>query len=91
MNAQDLAALIAGGETLAVEFKSERTGSFSDRELIETVACMANRDDDGEGWVLLGVEGDGEITGACPRTRPQGRTCCVCRHWWATARALPLP
>ena len=67
MNAEDLAALIAGGETLAVEFKSERAGSFSDRELVETVACMANRDDGGEGWVLLGVEADGEITSARPR------------------------
>ena len=72
MNAQDLAALIAGGETLAVEFKSERAGSFSDRELVETVACMANRDDDGEGWVLLGVEDDGEVAGARPRHQAAG-------------------
>ena len=63
---QDLAAVIAGGETLAVEFKSERAGSLSDYELVE-MACMANRDDDREGWVLLGVEYDGEITGPRPR------------------------
>ena len=76
MNAQDLAALIAGGETLAVEFKSERAGSLSDYELVE-MACMANRDDDREGWVLLGVEYDSEITGPRPR---RGRTCCACRR-----------
>ena len=71
---RDLAAIIAGGETLAVEFKSERTGSLSDRELVETVACMANRDGDGdsEGWVLLGVEDDGEVTGARPRHQAAG-------------------
>ena len=71
---KDLAAIIAGGETLAVEFKSERTGSLSDRELVETVACMANRDSDGdsEGWVLLGVEDDGEVTGARPRHQAAG-------------------
>ena len=67
VNADDLAAIIAGGETLAVEFKSERHGSLPDRDLVETVACMANRDDDADGWLLLGVEDDGEITGARPR------------------------
>lgn len=72
MNAQDLAAIIAGGETLAVEFESECAGSLSDRELVETVACMANRDDDGEGWVLLGVEDDGEVTGSRPRHQAAG-------------------
>ena len=72
MNAEQLAALIAGGETLAVEFESERRGSLPDRELVETVACMANRDDGREGWVLLGVEDDGEITGARPRHQSAG-------------------
>ena len=32
VNAEDLAAIIAGGETLAVEFESERRSSLSDRE-----------------------------------------------------------
>jgi len=72
VNAEQLAALIAGGETLAVEFESERRGSLPDRELVETVACMANRDEDREGWVLLGVEDDGEITGARPRHQSAG-------------------
>ena len=63
MITDDLAAMVAGGETLAVQFKSARRGRLPDRELVETVACMANRDDDGEGWVLLGVEDDGQVTG----------------------------
>ena len=65
--------LIASGETLAVEFKSERRRSFSDRDLVETVACMANHDDGETGWVLLGVEDDGTVTGARPR-HEAGRT-----------------
>ena len=73
MNTDALAALIAGGETLAVEFKSERRGSLPDRDLVETVACMANRDDDGpDGWVLLGVEDDGVVTGTRPRHQTAG-------------------
>ena len=73
VNTDALAALIAGGETLAVEFTSERRGSLPDRDLVETVACMANRDDDGpDGWVLLGVEDDGVVTGARPRHQTAG-------------------
>lgn len=72
MNTEDLIALIARGENLAVEFKSERRGSLPDRELVETAACMANRDDDGDGWVLLGVEDDGAVTGARPRHQTAG-------------------
>ena len=54
------------------EFKSERRGALSDRELVEAVACMANRDDDTDGWVLLGVEDDGEVSGASRRHRSAG-------------------
>ena len=73
VNTDALAALIAGGETLAVEFTSERRGSLPDRDLVEIVACMANRDDDGpDGWVLLGVEDDGVVTGARPRHQAAG-------------------
>lgn len=64
--------MIAGGETLAVEFTSERRASLSDNELVEAIACMANRDDDGDGWVLLGVEDDGEVSGARPRHQAAG-------------------
>ena len=72
VNKDDLAALIAGGESLCVEFESERRSRLPDRELVEAVACMANRDDDGEGWLLLGVEDDGEVSGARPRHQAAG-------------------
>jgi ATP-dependent DNA helicase RecG len=62
-----LRELIAGGETLAVEFKGEDRGISSDRDLIEAVVCLANRPGDEPGWLLVGVEDDGRITGARPR------------------------
>jgi len=46
-------------ETLTVEFKSDRA-RFADRELVETVVCLANTEG-GELW--LGVEDDGTPTG----------------------------
>ncbi|MCA5894202.1 putative DNA binding domain-containing protein [Isoptericola sp. NEAU-Y5] len=64
MDAQQAAHLIAQGETLEVEFKSEQRHAYADRELTEAVACLAN----GTGGVLfLGVEDDGTVTGARPR------------------------
>lgn len=65
--------LIDGGETLVVEFKSERTAPVSDRDLVETVVCLANRSGEDPGWLLLGVEDDGRVTGARPR-HESGRT-----------------
>lgn len=63
-------ALIAGGETLTVEFKEESRKPFNDRSLVETVACLAN----GEGgYLLVGVTDDGTVTGARPR-HEAGRT-----------------
>ena len=73
MKPETISGLIAAGETLAVEFKSERRRSLSDRDLVETVACMANGDSGETGWVLLGVEDDGTVTGARPR-HEAGRT-----------------
>ena len=67
MNGTDIDDLIAAGETLAVEFKSERVRPLPDRELVENVVCLANRSDDGAGCLLLGVEDDGRVTGARPR------------------------
>ena len=59
MNAQELAVLVASGESLAIEFKSDR-GPLPDAELVEAVCCLAN----GQGGTLLiGVEDDGRITG----------------------------
>lgn len=57
-------SLIAGGETLTVEFKSEQRQRLPDREVYEAVVCLANTDG---GVLLLGMENDGSITGAKPR------------------------
>lgn len=64
-----LPEIIAQGESLTVEFKSDR-GPLADGDLVDTVVCMAN----GQGGLLLiGVENDGAITGLHPthRTRPE--------------------
>jgi len=55
-----LADLIAGGETLEVEFKRE----VNDGELVEAVVCLANR---AGGTLLIGVGDDHKIYGARPR------------------------
>ena len=55
-----IADLIAGGETLDVEFKSD----VNDTELVETVVCLANG---GGGTLLVGVHDDGRVVGARPR------------------------
>ncbi|WP_448337257.1 ATP-binding protein [Chloroflexus aurantiacus] len=67
MNEDIVQTLIDGGETLAVEFKSEEKSPLSDREIIEAVVCLANRSDGRPAWLLIGVEDDGRITGARPR------------------------
>ena len=65
INERDLRALIAGGETITVEFKSDQ-GPLSDADLVETVVCLAN----GQGGTLLiGVEDDGRVTELHPRHR----------------------
>ncbi|MFW5942952.1 MAG: ATP-binding protein [Chloroflexota bacterium] len=51
--------LLLEGESLTVEFKSDR-GPLSDDELVDAVVCMANGDG---GVLLLGVEDDGQVTG----------------------------
>jgi len=58
MDLSELQALIAQGESLTVEFK--RDAPISDDDLVEAVACLANTEG---GWLLLGVENDGRITG----------------------------
>lgn len=64
MTEADIRTLIAGGESLTVEFKGEEREPFNDRALYESIVCLAN----GEGGTLLiGVEDDGRVTGARPR------------------------
>ncbi|MBI3913734.1 MAG: ATP-binding protein [Chloroflexi bacterium] len=60
----ELAKLIAGGETFAVEFKGEERAPLSDADLVEAVVCLANGQG---GYLLIGVEDDGRVTGARPR------------------------
>ncbi len=67
MNAQRLHELIAGGETLRVEFKSDRQ-QISDKDIYEELVSLANTEG---GALVVGVEDDGTITGAKPR---HGRT-----------------
>lgn len=58
-----LRELIAGGETLTVEFKSDRR-QISDKEIYEEIVSLANS---AGGTLLIGVEDSGEVTGAAPR------------------------
>ena len=67
MTPEALRSLIAGGETLDVEFKGEEAHALPDGDLIEAVVCLANRPGNTPGWLLVGVEDDGRVTGARPR------------------------
>jgi ATP-dependent DNA helicase RecG len=61
-NEHELKTLIAKGETLTVEFKSDIKG-LPDRELVSAVVALANTEG---GVLLLGVEDDGTVTGVQP-------------------------
>jgi len=67
MTPDQLTGLIAGMESLAVEFKGEASQRLSDAELVEAVVCLANRVGPDVGWLLVGVEDDGRVSGARPR------------------------
>lgn len=67
MTPDQLQTLIDGGETLDIEFKSESGRQLSDRELLEAIVCLANRPGTNPGWLLIGVEDDGVVTGCRPR------------------------
>ena len=60
METTTLQGLISEGETLHVEFKSRADAD----DLAESVVCLANGRG---GWLLVGVDGQGNITGAEPR------------------------
>ena len=63
-----LQELIGQGENLETEFKSESRRAISDSEIYEEVVAMANTDG---GALLIGVEDDGQVTGAKPRHQPK--------------------
>ena len=52
MKAEELLNLIAAGETLTVEFKSDRV-PLPDADLIETVVCLANEPGGGVRTIAL--------------------------------------
>jgi ATP-dependent DNA helicase RecG len=56
--------LIQTGESLTVEFKSDRQQPLADREIYETVVCLANAQG---GVLLIGVDDNGTVSGARPR------------------------
>ncbi|WP_419918741.1 RNA-binding domain-containing protein [Candidatus Poriferisocius sp.] len=55
-----VATLVARGETHEIEFKRDVT----DDELVEAVVCLTNGDG---GWLLIGVDDNGNIVGVPPR------------------------
>ena len=61
---QKLHEIISQGEAVDREFKSDRGREFSDKEIYEEIAAMANTDG---GILLIGVEDDGTITGSRSR------------------------
>jgi len=63
MTEAEVLKLIAGGESMTVEFKGEEKKPLNDTKLIEAVVCMANAEG---GYILIGMEDDGRVTGACP-------------------------
>ncbi len=67
MTPEEALAMIRLGETLNVEFKGERSRPLNDADLVETVVCLANRQGHDWGFLFVGVEDDGSITGARPR------------------------
>ncbi len=67
MTPEFLRELIRKGETISIEFKGEEKSQLKDQDIIETVVCMENRPKEEKGWVIIGVEDDGRITGARPR------------------------
>ncbi len=60
---EKLLEIIHSGESLGVEFKSDR-GKLSDSIIYEEIVALANTNG---GFLLIGVEDDGTITGAKPR------------------------
>jgi len=67
MTQERLQQIIDAGETSDVEFKGDSARPFSDADLVEAVVCLANRPGAESGWLLIGVEDDGRVTGARPR------------------------
>ena len=59
LSKQELQTILAKGETLKVEFKSDSKG-LPDRDIVAAAVAIANTEG---GLILLGVEDDGTVTG----------------------------
>jgi ATP-dependent DNA helicase RecG len=64
VTSDSLRALVAAGESLAVELKSDARAPFNDRDLVEAAVCLANRAGQGVAHLVIGVEDDGRVSGA---------------------------
>lgn len=64
MTPDEANAMIAGGETLSVEFKRARRNDLNDEDIVEAAVCLANAEG---GTLFLGVMDDGEVEGLYPR------------------------
>lgn len=67
MTAAEVGRLVRAGESLGVEFKGEERSPLNDRDIVQSVVCLANRGESEPGYLLVGVEDDGRITGARAR------------------------
>lgn len=84
----DVEALIAGGETVSVEFKSEvPAGDAARRSAMKTVAAFANADG---GILLFGVEDDGAVVGVPDAAKASDTLGNVVRSWLAPVPAYQL-
>ncbi len=70
MSPEQLRDFIDAGETQDIEFKGEEREEFSDSALVEAVVCLANRSGNQTGYLFVGIEDDGRLTGARPRHGP---------------------
>jgi ATP-dependent DNA helicase RecG len=67
MTPEQAQRLISQGESMDVEFKGEERAPLNDRDLVEAVVCLCNRPGSEPGYLFVGVEDDGRVTGARPR------------------------
>jgi predicted HTH transcriptional regulator len=77
-----LREIIAKSESPNVEFKGEEKVAMPDSALVEAVICLANRSGVEPGWLLVGMEDDGRITGskAAPLWRKNRHISCFSSH-----------
>lgn len=89
MSPERVRQLIVQGESLDIEFKSESQRALCDKEIVEAVVCLANRASAQSGWLLIGVEDNGQPTGARP-AKAAPSTHSACKRLSPTEPALPF-